>query len=247
MKKTIRIMAVAAGLGLAASTQAATFVGSSGSLAAQVDFSVSGTSLTVVLANTSLTPSTVPADMLTAVFFNFAGAGTLTPVSAVLSPGSTVFHGTSDPGGVVGGEWGVASSLSGAPGGASYGISSTGIGLFGNANFPGSNLSGPGNGALDGPQFGIASAGSTAADGNPEVQNNPFIHNSVTFTLTVPSGLSDSAISGIVFQYGTSLTEPSFPGFPPEGGPVPDGGSTIALLGFALVGADILRRKVVKA
>jgi hypothetical protein len=40
---------------------------------------------------------------------------------------------------------------------------------------------------------------------------------------------------------------PDNPNLPPQGGPVPDGGSTLALLGFAIVGVETLRRKICKS
>ena len=225
--------AVVLGVG-ALSSQAATFNGSLGSLSASASFNVSGTTLTVALANTSGADVLVPTDVLTAVLFSTPTA--LTPVSATLSAGSAVeFAPAGGSGPNVGGEWAYNAS----------GISSSGFGLFGPGNRfdTSSNLQGPAD--PDGLQYGLASAGDNSATGNAFVTGaNALIKNSVTFTLTVPAGFTDGDITGVIFQYGTALTDTRFP---PDGGPVPDGGSTIALLGFALVGADILRRKVVKA
>jgi hypothetical protein len=57
-------------------------------------------------------------------------------------------------------------------------------------------------------------------------------------TLTHPDGYG---LSGWNFFTAT----PDNPHFPPQGG-VPDGGATLALLGFALVGVESLRRKLSK-
>lgn len=189
--------------------------GSSGSLSASADFSASGTNLVVILTNTSSADVSVPAEVLTAIFFDVAGVGALTRVSAVLTVGSTVFFGGFDPGGVVGGEWAYASNLAGAPGGATEGISSAGFDLFGPADlFPGTDLQDPAS--PDGIQYGITSAGDNTATGNAAVTgSNALIKNSVTFTLDgLPIGFlpSQQNITNVSFQYGTALTESNIPG-----------------------------------
>jgi hypothetical protein len=124
-----------------------------------------------------------------------------------------VLFGGSDPGNSVGGEWAYRSGLSGAPGDRDYGISSTGLGLFGNDDrFPGNNLQGPDS--PDGLQYGITSAGDDPASGNtPVTGEHALVQNSVVFTFTgIPNGFDPAAnITGAVFQYGTSLDEPSIP------------------------------------
>jgi hypothetical protein len=88
--------------------------------------------------------------------------------------------------------------------------------LFGSQDlFPGSNLQGPD--APDGLQYGITSAGDDTGTGNtPVTGENALIKNSVVFTLSgLPVGFDPSAsISNVVFQYGTALDEPHFPGIP---------------------------------
>src|SRR5439155_6965420 len=93
-----------------------TFSGSSASLASSVVFATSGSELVVTLTNTSAADVLAPADVLTAVFFDVSGGAlTLDPStgSAVLTSGSSVLFGSSDPGGVVGGEWAYGSGLNG--------------------------------------------------------------------------------------------------------------------------------------
>lgn len=182
-----------------------TFDWSSGDRAASVNFHVEGSNtLIATLTNTSTADVLNPSQVLTGVFFDTAPALTLTKVSAVVGPGSTVLFGGTDPGGVVGGEWAYADGLVGAPAGAVLGIGSAGLGLFGPGNlFPGSNLQGPDS--PDGLQYGITSAGDDPTTGNQKVTGTEaLIKNSVVFTFTFDPA-TEFAVSNVTFQYGTSL------------------------------------------
>jgi len=199
-----------------------TWIGSAGNLEATARFEVSGTDLIVTLTNSSLADVLVPSDVLTAVFFDLSGPTlSLGRTSATLAPGSMVLFGSPDPGGVVGGEFGYATGLSGgAPGGANYGISSSGLGLFGpNDRFPGNDLSPPPN--LDGLNFGLTSAGDNPSTGNSAVIGGvPLVQNAVVFVLSGVSAGFDpqTAVANVWFQYGTNLGgEPSIPGTPTPG------------------------------
>src|SRR5438552_15453428 len=82
--------------------------GAQGNLSAAVCFDTSGTNLLVTLTNTSDVDVLQQSEVLTGVFFDVNGPLlNLQPSSgsAVLAPGATVLFGTTDPGGVVGGEW----------------------------------------------------------------------------------------------------------------------------------------------
>jgi hypothetical protein len=173
--------------------------------------------LQVVLTNTSAADVLVPVDVLTAVFFDIAGNSSLSRTSALLTAGSAVFYDSAPAGGVVGGEWGYKTGLFGAPLGATQGISSSGLGLFGGADrFPGANLAPPSNGSLNGLEYGLLSAGDNSATGNSAILNSGgLIRNSVTFTLGgLPGDFSLTSIGNVSFQYGTSLTEPNVPAIP---------------------------------
>ncbi len=214
LKKIGFAIGAAAVLALApAGAGAITFSGSSGSLASSVTFdALPGSQLQVVLTNTSTFDVLAPADILTGVFFS--GLNNLTSVSAVLTAGSTVFY---DPqgqpaGGVVGGEFAYATGIAG-PGGATAGISSSGLNLFGGATFPGADLSAPA--AVNGVNYGLLSAGDNTATANGGIINSEGqIKNSVTFVLgNYTGGVAGlNGITNVSFQYGTSLTEPNIPG-----------------------------------
>lgn len=229
--------------------------GSVNDLSAQLDLSVlDAHTLQMTLTNTSAYDVLVPSQVLTAVFFDLSPTLTLTPVSAVLNSGSTVWANGNDitdtiTGGVVGGEWAYKSGLSGAPAQAGIGISSSGLSLFGKPSFPGVNLAGPKNGAVDGLQYGITSAGDDVGTYNGGT-SVPLIKSSVVFTFLTPVDLTADTkyeISNITFQYGTSLCEPSIVPSPPVDphSIVPEPTTIVvwSVLGAAGVGAAGLRRK----
>jgi hypothetical protein len=134
----------------------------------------------------------VPADILTALFFDIAGVGDLfaasSAKSALLGSGSVIYYDTDGASGVpgsttcdaagttscivnggdVGGEWAYKSGLAGAPQGATEGISSAGFGLFGSSDLIGIvGLAPPPS--PDGPNYGILSAGDDTTTGNSGV------------------------------------------------------------------------------
>lgn len=150
------------------------------------DFSISGNFLIITLANVATAGAAVPANVLTGVYFDFLGSPSFAPVSALLN-GNAVVQGTTPADGNVGGEFGFNGNISGG-GGAKYGISAAGLGLFGQPSFNGNDLDG--QGAIGGLSYGIVS--SIAANANNGVKKQPLIQSAVTFTLqsTGQGGLS---------------------------------------------------------
>lgn len=183
---------------------------SSGNLAAEARFEAVGGDLVITLANTSTFDVLVPADILTGVYFNVSDAPiTLSRVSVLVAGGSSVINVASQPvGGIVGGEFGYREGLLG-PRGTAYGVSSSGLGLFGPGDvFAGGNLLGPDD--PNGSQYGITSVGDNIATANGGA-STALIKHAVVITLSgLPSGFDPEArIRDVNFQYGTSLTEPN--------------------------------------
>ena len=199
----------------AGSAGAAQFVFSSGTRAGQADFEVIGNDLVITLVNTSPFNTSVPNELLSALFFDIAGSPSLTPVSGILSTGSVVMFGVTPADGVIGGEWAYSESAAAlAPGGAAYGVSSAGFGIFGPFDrFPGPDLDGQVN--VGGMSYSLLSEGNIAGSGNAPVTGaNPLIDNGVVLSLSgLPAGFNTwTDITNVWFQYGTDLQDPRFQG-----------------------------------
>lgn len=228
---------------------------------AQAVFNLTGSTLTVTLTNTSTQDVTIPAEVLTALLFTEAGAGTLTPVSArVLNYGvqgndvnashisywnsssNNAYPGSSDGtlNGSLNSEWGYSaahgissSGLSGGPGGSS---------LFGQPWTTLPNITGHNTlwspSALNGLQYGILPLADNPATGNGGLTSGPLSRGGVVFTFNVTGAFSLEDIQDISFQYGTCQCEPNIP--PP---PVPEPAS-MALLGIGVAALAVRKRLV---
>jgi hypothetical protein len=195
--------------------------GSSNGLSASAQFTITGTTLTILLTNTDTAPNAVqwaPSEILSGLFFNLGG-NAFTPTSATIDANSIAQMSKCNAGACtaattnVGGEWSYAFGGVNDPdlAGANHGIAAAGYigGSAANAgNFNGPDLDAPA--ALDGTNFGIVPANFVDDSGNGGVDNAPLIKGHATFVLNIPSGLTESMISHVYFTYGTSLNEPSF-------------------------------------
>ena len=240
--KQLILTALGLGLSIASSsafstttiTASGTDSGDGNALSASATFSVVGSDLFVTLQNTGAAASQ-PGDVLTAIFFSVNGNAAFTPVSATLTSGSSLYNSGAESGSI-GGNWQYLTPISGAHG-ATSGISTTGLNIFG----PSGNFGTP-TAMLDGVGFGLVNG--VAANANGGVKPRELVNNGLVFDLSLPAGFTLTDVSDVSFQYGTSSEEINLPG---GGGPgVPDASSTLALLGPALIGLGLLRSRLNK-
>lgn len=176
-------------------------------VSAQVDFSVTGSAgnyqLVVKLTNTATRVGKQQGDFLSGVFFDITGNPTLTRVSAtanaLVQANGTVVAGT-DVGphfAYLGGGGTLVPAY-----GATQGISSGGLGVFGKRDlFASGAANQPG-----GPDYNILPNAGITDPSNGNVQNQAYVKYFATFTL---GGLTSNTvgISNVTFQYGTALSE----------------------------------------
>jgi len=209
-------------------------------LSAQADFELVGTELTVTLSNTSPYDVSIPAEVLTAVLFTINGDASLETVSAVLPDGSSVIHwdatninadGSSADGtydGDVGAEWAYIEDM---------GISSTGLDdIFGPDDRFDTTRDLWNPDSPDGLQYGIVSPVDDPDTINwPVTGKEPLIIGPVVFTFLASEDFSLADITGVSFQYGTSIDEPNIPVVPEP--------ATASLLGLGVCIAALRHRK----
>ena len=238
-----KILAIAA-LTLLTSTAFATSItfsggglnGASGNnLSASAQFDLSGSTLTVTLANTSTSATNkyVPSDILMAVYFGSTSLAGLSPQTASLD-GSTILN----PDGTdVGSNWEFLGGFSPVRG-LVNGISASGLTVFGQGNFNNCGASSSCN-SLGGIDWGLVPSFFPPPQGiNGGVSGVTLVRDRLQFTLNTMPGFSLSSINNVQFQWGTSDTEFSATGF----GSVPEP-STFVLVGGGIALAAYLRRK----
>ncbi|KAB0670463.1 PEP-CTERM sorting domain-containing protein [Oryzomonas sagensis] len=194
--------------------------------AATADFTLDGTSLTLLLTNASTSAVPDPTSILTALLFGTSSP--LTALSAIVPSGSTVItkNGTLYPAGTnVGSQWAYNAN----------GVSSAGLGIFGPHDIIGGPglISAPGKPPAGLP-YGIVGTGAINFN-NGDLGNAQLIRNAVQFTFTTGNDFTLADISNVEFQYGTSLG-----GYPAN--PVPEP-CTLLLLGGGFGVAALARRR----
>jgi hypothetical protein len=93
--------------------------------------------------------------------------------------------------------------------------------------------------------LGPPGAGSLYSNANGSIAgngpHNPFIFGTATFNLSVPGVTVDSTITSVTFSFGTTAGVNVPGGRPPQ--EIPDGGTTLWLLGLALSGIAAAKRR----
>lgn len=225
--------------------------GTTNALAAQVTFDdslISQGQLKIRLENIG-PGSSVPSDILTAIFWDMTNSNSLSLTSAtaqtIIPNAATSPINIQDVNGTApdGIEWGFSSNSNGLGGNTTpdviqqYGLGTAGFGVQ-----PGFGLSG-------GQQFnyGIVSTPFDSPNTQLTSTGNTFVVGAADFVL---SGLSTNfnlnSISNVRFQYGTALSEPSFGSTPTSTAnptSVPEPGATVALGLLALGGVKLLKKK----
>ena len=218
-KKMLLAPAIAAGLFGTASVSHADSVSFTGTgtfntandLAAEVDFNLTGSTLTVTLTNTSTVAAADFAnygDLLTGVYWNSSQSigGTLSTVE--INTGSSEV-GSSDPAAL--GWFSYDSGLTPKINNATYGATSAGffsndplVAIGGNPGTP-KSPDGPAGGLIP-----IANAGTY--DGKDAVIADSVVYTITGVNITSLFTSGNPIINGVVFQYGTGNGEPTFGG-----------------------------------
>lgn len=161
------------------------------------DFTQSGSQLNIVLTNTATTAANFQRRILTGVFFDLASTPALTKNAAAITAGSTQVN-AGDTNANIGKHWTFKQGLGANQwGNANYGISATGLGVFG----PGDTFI-AGGGSPQGIDYGLAPTSGTSL-------GTSLVKNSMTFTLNLPVSytLNANSISNVWFQYGSDQSE----------------------------------------
>ena len=225
---------------------------------ASVQFSISGTTLTILLSNTSVDPASgkaKPGDGLTGLSFKVGGmtlvAKTAFTQFGIFKPGAcstgtcTTVTGADISLAVqdIDGEWGFSTAY---PAAGSYGLSSAGY-LPGGSAFGAPNLDNPV--ALNGINFAIVSPNWSAGEMNSGLGSRPHVIGTALFTLKGGgAGFTEASISDVRFWYGTAPNGGGICGAGQVntcGGQVPEPSSMwLMLIGLLGLGAFASTRKL---
>jgi len=206
---------------------------------ASVDFSVSGSTLTIVLQNVLAGGPGGADGLLTGLAFDLPDGYAISSGTA-LATGSTVVGNINPvPGGNdVSGEWGYQNGSAGHFNGAGLAVDTQVSTMVADtsAPFSGTGIDNPAN--LSGPDYGLLAVGGSPG-GLAAVQD------SITITLTLNNSVTDATafldgIDGgvVAVTYGSPISL--------SGETVPDASTTSVLLGMALLGIEGMRRRLKK-
>jgi hypothetical protein len=242
------------------------FSGSAGDRAASARFDTSGSNLILTLSNTATADAMVQVDILTAVFFDFLDSSTNLVLQSVTASGglgiyqqNSTVNSTADgildsltvanlaaPGSTNGGPgsfdggWQYRENFSGLVGGIDQtrGLGTNGLGIFNGNQVK----------DVDNQDYALTSAGDDVGTSQAkQLFNIPLIKNSVTFTFSgLPAGfvLTETSVSNVRFQYGTSVSEPFLTAsFPPVHAPEPVSLVVWSVLGLAGCGWSRITRR----
>ncbi|MEH2417465.1 XDD4 family exosortase-dependent surface protein [Nostoc sp.] len=202
--------------------------------------------LTVTLTNTKNV--SVPSDVLTSVFWDYAGSPLNLSLISAIAPKVTKKNPSTTTNNVNllnipnnGKEWAFASTTNSA--GLKgitqdYGLGTAGLGIFQDI------------GGQQQVNYGIINGYNSNA--NSPVEGGSFVNNSATFVLSgLPTNFDITKIGSVRFQYGTDLSEPSivkaqgtyYSPPPPPPKQVPESGTTAALGLFAVGALRVAKKK----
>lgn len=198
-----------------------------GPVDASATFITGNGTVIITLSDLQANPTDV-AQLLSDLDFTLSGGQTTGTLSAGNSSGQEVSiagNGTATLGGTGSTGWALNNNVLG---GLQLNVLGTAIG-------PAHLIIGP-----PGPGGVYVNANGSIA-GNPA--HNPFLNQTATFLLNVPGVTVDSTVTSATFSFGTTAGI-NVPGIPPGTPPVPDGGTTVMLLGAAISGLVFIRRKM---
>jgi hypothetical protein len=217
----------------AANVNAVQFTGTGTGLDAQANFTISAGSITITLINLEPDLQNV-GQCISGLNFDVSGFSGSAAIGSAKGFTSDISAGTYTPSltQTTLSHWGIS-----APGGTEIDLTTL------TSMQPNQLIAGPDNkGKLDG--------SGTYDNLNGSLQNShePVVLGSATFTITSSTITANSTISDVIFNFGTSPGEYTATGVPntPHGG-VPDGASTVTLLGAVLTGIGLFHKKLAKS
>ncbi|HEY5909546.1 MAG TPA: VPDSG-CTERM sorting domain-containing protein [Verrucomicrobiae bacterium] len=231
MRKVMMLLG-AIGACLAMSTSAATMIFETpngattggGPVDARVQFDLGAGSLQITIWNLQDNPTDVM-QCVSGLFFTLSSEG---------SSGSlTTLQGLERNIAANGTYWPVVGSVGpiATPGWLLSGSSLPGSGSTWSLNALGGGQ--PEHTIIGGPNaLGVYSAANGSIAGNDP--HNPFLAGPATFNLSITGVTADTTVTDVMFQFGTA---------PGNNVGVPDGGSSLVLLGMALSGLSLLKRR----